>query len=302
MKRNYFALYLLILFANDDSDAFFVSKANNVYMPVMRSRWLDDGLMGVVGISTSFKSRSIKSMSSSSFHEEETINDDDDRLFSSSLSLEENTDREKINSDAWKMNDVGEREDKVGGYNAEERLGMKGTREVMLGEPKGPEKEYSVSSILKELAAIQQQGPQKYCVLGTRHCSFLHQQIIELLAYALVLSGNHVFTSGAGGTHAAAIKGALRAERPDLLTVVLPQSLVMQSDESQKLLEQVVDIIEMPQNDKLSLDVASRMCNSFLLSRADQLIAFAFHESTTVIEATREARKNEMLVTTLFLD
>ena len=37
--------------------------------------------------------------------------------------------------------------------------------------------------------------------LGTRHCSYLHQQIIELLAYALVLSGNHVFTSGAGGTH-----------------------------------------------------------------------------------------------------
>ena len=39
----------------------------------------------------------------------------------------------------------------------------------------------SVTSILKELAAIQQQGPQKYCILGTRHCSFLHQQIIELL-------------------------------------------------------------------------------------------------------------------------
>lgn len=97
---------------------------------------------------------------------------------------------------------VGGREDKVGGFSAEERLGTKDTREVMLGEPKAPEKEYSVTSILKELAAIQQQGPQKYCVLGTRHCSFLHQQIIELLAYALVLSGNHVFTSGAGGTHA----------------------------------------------------------------------------------------------------
>mmetsp|Transcript_564 Transcript_564/g.757 ORF Transcript_564/g.757 Transcript_564/m.757 type:complete len:273 (+) Transcript_564:43-861(+) len=200
------------------------------------------------------------------------------------------------------MKMVGEREDKVGGFSAEERLGTKGTREVMLGEPKVPEKEYSVSSILKELAAIQQQGPQKYCVLGTRHCSFLHQQIIELLAYALVLSGNHVFTSGAGGTHAAAIKGALRAERPDLLTVVLPQSLSKQSKESQELLEQVEDIIEMPQNDKLSLDVASRMCNSFMLSRTDQLIAFAFHESTTVIEASREARSLEMLVTTLFLD
>lgn len=102
--------------------------------------------------------------------------------------------------------------------------------------------------------------------------------------------------------YVAAIKGALRAERPDLLTVVLPQSLSKQSKESQELLEQVEDIIEMPQNDKLSLDVASRMCNSFMLSRTDQLIAFAFHESTTVIEASREARSLEMLVTTLFLD
>lgn len=31
-------------------------------------------------------------------------------------------------------------------------------------------------------------------------------QIIELLAYALVLSGNHVFTSGAIGTNAATIR------------------------------------------------------------------------------------------------
>ena len=37
-------------------------------------------------------------------------------------------------------------------------------------------------------------------------------------AYALVLSGNHVYTSGAGGTNAAAIRGALRAEQDDLLT------------------------------------------------------------------------------------
>lgn len=33
-------------------------------------------------------------------------------------------------------------------------------------------------------------------------------QIIELLAYALVLSGNHVFTSGAMGTNAATIRYA----------------------------------------------------------------------------------------------
>lgn len=121
-------------------------------------------------------------------------------------------------------------------------------------------------------------------------------------SYALVLSENHVYTSGAGGTNAAAIRGALRAERPDLLTVILPQSLSKQSKESQELLKDVTDLIAMPQNDEMSLDVASRLCNSKLLSETDQLIAFAFHASNTVIEATKEAKKLEMLVTMLFLD
>ena len=56
------------------------------------------------------------------------------------------------------------------------------------------------------------------------------------------------------------------------------------------------------QNDNMSLDVASRICNSYLLSQTDQLISFAFHESTTVIEATKEAKKLDMLVTVLYLD
>jgi hypothetical protein len=68
----------------------------------------------------------------------------------------------------------------VGGYDPSERIGGS---DVNVGDPqiKVMEKERSVTSILRELAAIQQQGPQKYCILGTRHCSFLHQQIIELL-------------------------------------------------------------------------------------------------------------------------
>lgn len=177
-------------------------------------------------------------------------------------------------------------------------------RDILVGDPqlKVKKKEKSVSNILQELAAIQKQGPKKYCILGTRHCSYLHQQIIELLSYALVLSENHVYTSGAGGTNAAAIRGALRAERPDLLTVILPQSLEKQPCESQELIKDVTDLITMPQNDDMSLDVASQLCNSRLLKETDQLIAFAFHESQTVIEATREAKKLEMLVTMLFLD
>jgi hypothetical protein len=68
----------------------------------------------------------------------------------------------------------------VGGYDPFERIGG---REILVGDPqsKVQEQERSVTSILKQLASIQQQGPQKYCILGTRHCSFLHQQIIELL-------------------------------------------------------------------------------------------------------------------------
>ncbi|CAM9498395.1 unnamed protein product [Discosporangium mesarthrocarpum] len=165
-----------------------------------------------------------------------------------------------------------------------------------------PGKEYSIEAILKELAEIQNQGPKNVCVLGTRHCSFLHQQIIELLAYALVLSGNHVFTSGAMGTNAATIRGALRAEREDLLTVVLPQSLSKQSPQSAKLIKKVQNVVENPQNDDLPLDVASRLCNSDLLSRSDQLICFAFHDSNTIIQTTEEARANDMIVTELYLD
>lgn len=53
------------------------------------------------------------------------------------------------------------------------------------------------------------------------------------------MQGNHIYTSGATGTNAAVIRGALRAEKPDLLTVVLPQSLSMQPPESQELLAEV---------------------------------------------------------------
>lgn len=194
--------------------------------------------------------------------------------------------------------------DGLGEYDPSENLPETQREVPNVGNPqlRVKEKDWSVTNILKELAAIQQQGPQKYCILGTRHCSYLHQQIIELLAYALVLSGNHVYTSGAPGTNAATVRGALRAEREDLLTVVLPQSLEKQTKESQELLEKVDDLITMPQNDDMSLDVASRICNSYLLSLTDQLVSFAFHESTTVIEANKEAKALDMLVTTLYLD
>lgn len=47
--------------------------------------------------------------------------------------------------------------------------------------------------------------------------------------------GNHIFTSGATGTNAAVIRGALRAENQDLLTVVLPQVHIPPADTTHTL-------------------------------------------------------------------
>jgi hypothetical protein len=161
--------------------------------------------------------------------------------------------------------------------------------------------DFSVDTILKQLESIQQGTPKNIVILGTRHCSFLHQQIIELLSYALVLSDNHIFTSGATGTHAAAIRGALRAENPELLTVILPQTVGRQPREIRDLIGQVQRVIELS-HDALPLDAASRLCNSELLSKGDQLIVFAFHDSKTLIETIEEAKAMSLLTTVLFLD
>lgn len=149
---------------------------------------------------------------------------------------------------------------------------------------------------LQELLAIQQEGPRAIGFFGTRNMGFLHQELIEILSYAMVitvwhwnfslvyficnimcssgrpdvfsvldlttfmlaawasicswfsrsllyrnffLQENHIYTSGASGTNAAVIRGALRAEKPELLTVILPQSLKKQPPESQELLSKV---------------------------------------------------------------
>jgi len=161
--------------------------------------------------------------------------------------------------------------------------------------------DFSVNTILKQLESIQQGTPKNIVILGTRHCSFLHQQIIELLSYALVLSDNHIFTSGATGTHAAAIRGALRAENQELLTVILPQTLKRQPREIRELISQVEQLIELG-HDELPLDAASRICNSELLAKGDQLIVFAFHDSNTLRETIEEAKAMSLLTTVLFLD
>lgn len=157
---------------------------------------------------------------------------------------------------------------------------------------------------LSELMAMQENGPRNLGFFGTRNMGFMHQNLIEVLSYAMVLTGNHIFTSGATGTNAAVIRGALRAEKPDLLTVVLPQSLQKQPPESQDLLAQVKaeNLISMPQNDELTLAAASRICNRDIVNRVQQVICFAFHDSNLLLETCSEAKEHHKAVTLFYLD
>jgi hypothetical protein len=62
-------------------------------------------------------------------------------------------------------------------------------------------------TLAQELATIQQTGSKRIALLGSRHVPLTHQHLIEMMSYALVLSGNHLLTSGATGTNSAAIRG-----------------------------------------------------------------------------------------------
>ncbi|HEY9648327.1 MAG TPA: DNA recombination-mediator protein A [Chroococcidiopsis sp.] len=158
-----------------------------------------------------------------------------------------------------------------------------------------------VDDFLQELAAIQQTGSKRIALLGSRHVPITHQHLIELMTYALVLSGNRIITSGATGTNSAAIRGAMRAD-PNLLTVILPQSLERQPRESREQLDQVMHLVENPANDHMSLGEASALCNQEIVSRCQQMICFAFHDSHTLLKTCRDAEEQRKLVTLFYFD
>ena len=158
-----------------------------------------------------------------------------------------------------------------------------------------------IDELAQELAAIQQTSAKRIALLGSRHVPITHQHLIEMMSYALVLSGNRLMTSGAQGTNAAAIRGAMRAD-PNLLTVILPQSLDRQPRESREQLEQVIHLVENPMNDVLSLAEASTLCNQEIVSRCQQLICFAFHDSHTLRETCRYAEEQRRVLTLFYFD
>jgi hypothetical protein len=124
---------------------------------------------------------------------------------------------------------------------------------------------------------------------------------VELVARSLAQEGHNLITSGAQGVNAAVIRSVLEID-PARLTVLLPQSLDRQPGESRDQLERVLHLVEKPEHDELPLPMASSLCNQDIISRCDQLICYAFHDSETLLASCRVAEDMGKVVTVLFFD
>ncbi len=159
----------------------------------------------------------------------------------------------------------------------------------------------TIDELAMELAAIHQSA-KKVAIIGSRNLPITHQQLIEILAYALVKQGNTVITSGgSSGTNAAAIRGAMSAD-PAKLRVILPQTIGQQPSDVQDQLIGVHNIIEHPDRAMMTLADASRICNREIIDECQQLICFLSHTSTTLHNATQYAEDMHKVVTSFYLD
>jgi hypothetical protein len=160
----------------------------------------------------------------------------------------------------------------------------------------------TVDELAQELLLIQQSGPRRVAIIGTRNLPLTHQQLVEMLSYALVLSGNQVVTSGgANGTNMAVIRGAQRAN-PDRLEIILPQTIGQQPGEVQDLLIGIKHIIEYPERRTMTLADASKICNHEIIDRSQQIICFLYHTSHTLLESVNYAKDHRKIVTSFYLD
>ncbi|MFN6339987.1 MAG: DNA recombination-mediator protein A [Cyanobacteriota bacterium] len=158
-----------------------------------------------------------------------------------------------------------------------------------------------IDTLAQELAMLQDRGKRRIAILGSRHVPVVSIHLVELVARSLAQEGHNLITSGAQGVNAAVIRGVLEVD-PGRLTVLLPQSLDRQPSESREQLEQVLHLVEKPEHDELPLPMASSLCNQEIITRCDQLICYAFHDSETLLSSCRTAEDLGKVVTLLFFD
>ena len=148
---------------------------------------------------------------------------------------------------------------------------------------------------------LQDTGKRRIAILGSRHVPVVSIHLVELVARSLAQEGHNLITSGAQGVNAAVIRSVLAVD-PGRLTVLLPQSLERQPGESREQLDQVLHLVEKPEHDELPLPMASSLCNQEIISRCDQLICYAFHDSETLLSSCRTAEDMGKVVSLLFFD
>ena len=148
---------------------------------------------------------------------------------------------------------------------------------------------------------LQDKGKRRIAILGSRHVPVVAIHLVELVARSLAQEGHNLITSGAQGVNAAVIRSVLEID-PGRLTVLLPQSLDRQPGESREQLERVLHLVEKPEHDELPLPMASSLCNQDIISRCDQLICYAFHDSETLLASCRVAEDMGKVVTLMFFD
>ena len=145
------------------------------------------------------------------------------------------------------------------------------------------------------------EAPRRIAILGSRHVPVVSVHLVELVARSLAQEGHSLITSGAQGVNAAVIRSVLEVD-PARLTVLLPQSLDRQPSESRDQLERVLHLVEKPEHDELPLPMASSLCNQEIISRCDQLICYAFHDSETLLSSVRLAEDMGKVVSLMFFD
>jgi hypothetical protein len=161
------------------------------------------------------------------------------------------------------------------------------------------------ASTIAQLRAIQRRDvaspPGRIVVIGPETTTLLHQQMIELLSYALVLSGNRVLTTGSTEADRAVIRGAIRAN-DRMVTVVVPNTVAaLSADGVQQQLRAVRTLIEL-QHTNLPPEIEQRLVYAELLGGADRLIAFTFHRSYALVQAIEEAQAINVEACVLYLD
>ena len=153
----------------------------------------------------------------------------------------------------------------------------------------------------QELALLQDKGKRRIAILGSRHVPIVAIHLVELVARSLAQEGHALITSGSQGVNAAVIRGCLEVNAAQL-TVLLPQSLDRQPPEIRDLLDQVLHLVDKPEQDDLPLPMASSLCNQEIISRCDQLICMAFHDSETLLASCRTAEDMGKVVSLLYFD